>query len=151
MSLAWRGVGVIHEFDEDKQRSLFDFGAHFGIAFQVADDILDFTQSSEALGKPAFNDLKSGIITAPTIFALSESKSADLEQMMNRKFQNEGDVETALRIIDQTVGIDNSEQLALMHVEDSIAALSRWGIIDANTEAFKALTKLTLKVKTRKY
>jgi all-trans-nonaprenyl-diphosphate synthase len=144
-------VGVIHDFDEDKQRSLFDFGAHFGIAFQVADDILDFTQSSEALGKPAFNDLKSGIITAPTIFAYSESKSEDLGQMIKRQFKNEGDVENALRIIDQTVGIDNSEQLALMHVEDSIAALSDLEEIDVNSEAFTALAKLTLKVKTRKY
>jgi len=37
---------------------MFDFGAHLGIAFQVHDDILDFTQSEATLGKPAFNDLK---------------------------------------------------------------------------------------------
>jgi len=124
MSLACRGVGIIHQFNESKQRSAFNFGAHFGIAFQIADDILDFTQSSEALGKPAFNDLKSGLITAPTIFALAESESKDLEGMIQRNFKEEGDIEGALRIIEGTAGIDNSERLALKHVEDSIVSLS---------------------------
>jgi len=52
--------------------SLFNFGAHLGIAFQIHDDILDFTQDEAKLGKPAFNDLKEGIVTAPIIYALLE-------------------------------------------------------------------------------
>ena len=151
MSLAWRGVGIIHKFEEEKQKTAFDFGAHFGIAFQVADDILDFTQSSEALGKPAFNDLKSGLVTAPTIFAFAESKSKNLEEMIQRKFKQRGDIDLALKIIDSTTGIDSSERLALMHVQDSIAALVSLDEVDPNSDAYKALVKLTLKVKTRKY
>lgn len=58
LSLACRGVGLILDLDHEAQKRLFDFGAHLGIAFQVHDDILDFTQSGETLGKPAFNDLK---------------------------------------------------------------------------------------------
>ncbi len=53
-----RGLGVIYGLDVEAQRRLFEFGAHLGIAFQVHDDILDFTQDSVQLGKPAFNDLK---------------------------------------------------------------------------------------------
>ena len=151
MSLACRGVAIIHEFDESKQRKVFDFGAHFGIAFQVADDILDFTQSSEDLGKPAFNDLKSGLVTAPTIFALAESKSEHLGEMIKRKFSQENDIIDTLNIIDQTSGLDNSERLALMHVDDSISALASLDEVDPYSESYKALSKLTLKVKTRKY
>ncbi|CAI2371439.1 unnamed protein product [Moneuplotes crassus] len=151
MSLACRGVGVIYNFSEEKQRNAFDFGAHFGIAFQIADDILDFTQSSEALGKPAFNDLKSGLVTAPTIFAFSESKSKDLETMIQRNFENEGDVDKALSIIDSTAGIDRAEMLALNHVGESIAALACLDEIDIGNDAYQGLVKLTLKVKTRKY
>lgn len=58
ISLGCRGLGVLMDFDLESQRHLFNFGAHLGIAFQVHDDILDFTQSEEQLGKPAFNDLK---------------------------------------------------------------------------------------------
>jgi heptaprenyl diphosphate synthase len=49
---------------------MFNFGAHLGIAFQIHDDILDFTQDESVLGKPSFNDVKEGIITAPLIYAL---------------------------------------------------------------------------------
>ena len=58
ISLGCRGLGVLMDYSEAEQRKLFDFGAHLGVAFQVHDDILDFTQSGETLGKPAFNDLK---------------------------------------------------------------------------------------------
>ena len=44
--------------DLQNQQRLFNFGAHLGIAFQIHDDILDFTQDESMLGKPAFNDLK---------------------------------------------------------------------------------------------
>ena len=73
ISLGCRGIAVLMNFEEtEAHRSLFDFGAHLGIAFQIHDDILDFTQSEAQLGKPAFNDLKEGIITAPIIYGLLE-------------------------------------------------------------------------------
>jgi len=71
ISLGCRGIAIIMGFtDIQLQRALFDFGANLGIAFQIHDDILDFTQSEAQLGKPAFNDLKEGIVTAPIIYAL---------------------------------------------------------------------------------
>ena len=73
ISLGCRGVALLMDFEETAaHRSLFNFGAHLGIAFQVHDDILDFTQSESQLGKPSFNDLKEGIVTAPIIYALLE-------------------------------------------------------------------------------
>lgn len=71
ISLGCRGIAIIMGFtDIQLQRALFDFGANLGIAFQIHDDILDFTQSEAQLGKPAFNDLKEGIVTAPIIYSL---------------------------------------------------------------------------------
>jgi geranylgeranyl pyrophosphate synthase len=58
ISLGCRGLGLVLDLDTEAQKHLFNFGAHLGIAFQVHDDILDFTQSEATLGKPAFNDLK---------------------------------------------------------------------------------------------
>lgn len=49
---------------------MYAYGKHLGLAFQVVDDILDFTQSSEKLGKPQGQDLASGNLTAPAIYAL---------------------------------------------------------------------------------
>ena len=43
ISLGCRGLGIIFNLDIENQRKMFNFGAHLGIAFQVHDDILDFT------------------------------------------------------------------------------------------------------------
>ena len=46
ISLGCRGIAVLMDFNEtEAHRSLFNFGAHLGVAFQIHDDILDFTQS----------------------------------------------------------------------------------------------------------
>lgn len=55
---------------------MYAYGKHLGLAFQVVDDILDFTQSTEQLGKPQGQDLASGNLTAPVIFALQVSRSS---------------------------------------------------------------------------
>lgn len=77
ISLGCRGIGLIFNLDIENQRKLFNFGAHLGIAFQIHDDILDFTQDSAMLGKPAFNDIKEGIVTAPLIYGLLDLKAKE--------------------------------------------------------------------------
>ena len=48
------------------------YGRHLGIGHQVVDDLLDFTGSTDALGKPASSDMEQGLATAPTLFAAEE-------------------------------------------------------------------------------
>ncbi|HLW52319.1 MAG TPA: farnesyl diphosphate synthase [Candidatus Angelobacter sp.] len=55
-------------------RSLRDFGRAIGLAFQIADDILDVTQSSEQLGKTAGKDTASEKATYPALFGIEESR-----------------------------------------------------------------------------
>jgi geranylgeranyl diphosphate synthase type II len=55
-------------------RALTDFGYHVGLAFQVIDDILDVTQTSEQLGKTAGKDVKAGKATYPAIVGLEQSR-----------------------------------------------------------------------------
>ncbi|MBV9084654.1 MAG: polyprenyl synthetase family protein, partial [Acidobacteriaceae bacterium] len=62
--------------DETAESKLADFAWNLGIAFQLVDDILDFTSSEKILGKPAGNDLREGKVTLPVIYAL-ESASAE--------------------------------------------------------------------------
>ncbi|AIQ50464.1 polyprenyl synthetase family protein [Paenibacillus sp. FSL R7-0331] len=49
---------------------LYRFGEALGMSFQIQDDLLDFTQSAEKLGKPAGSDLRHGQVTLPVLFAL---------------------------------------------------------------------------------
>lgn len=55
-------------------RALSEFGVHLGLAFQVVDDILDVTQTSEKLGKSAGKDVTSGKTTYPSVMGLDASK-----------------------------------------------------------------------------
>ncbi|MUG46459.1 polyprenyl synthetase family protein [Paenibacillus woosongensis] len=57
---------------EEMAGLLYSFGEKLGMSFQIRDDILDFTQSSAKLGKPAGSDLRSGQVTLPVLFALQD-------------------------------------------------------------------------------
>ena len=60
--------GILSEASEAEVQALYDYGYHFGMAFQVMDDILDFRGDEDRIGKPAGNDLRQGIATLPVIY-----------------------------------------------------------------------------------
>src|SRR5271163_5138316 len=64
---------------EAEESKLGEFAWNLGMAFQLVDDILDFTSTEKILGKPAGNDLREGKVTLPMIYAL-ESASAEERQ-----------------------------------------------------------------------
>ena len=57
--------------------ALGEYGRNAGLAFQLVDDLLDFTASPEQLGKPVLSDLKEGKVTLPLIFALRAEAARD--------------------------------------------------------------------------
>jgi len=81
--------------------SVRDFGQAIGLAFQVVDDILDVTQSSEQLGKTAGKDVASEKATYPALFGLEESrkKAATLLDSANRALESFGPDANVLKAI----------------------------------------------------
>jgi octaprenyl-diphosphate synthase len=61
--------------------SLFNYGFNLGVCFQLIDDLLDFTSSTEVLGKPALSDLKEGKMTLPLILAMPRATAAEREKI----------------------------------------------------------------------
>lgn len=61
--------------NESARRALRDYGMHLGVAFQLVDDLLDFTADEGALGKPAGADLLEGKVTLPLIYAMREDEN----------------------------------------------------------------------------
>jgi octaprenyl-diphosphate synthase len=61
---------VLGQQPKHVEEALADYGRNAGLAFQLVDDLLDFTASPEQLGKPVLSDLKEGKVTLPLIFAL---------------------------------------------------------------------------------
>ena len=66
-----------------------DYGHYAGLAFQLVDDVLDFTASPEKLGKPVLSDLKEGKVTLPLIYAL-ESDGAAGKRLVRTVLEEKG-------------------------------------------------------------
>ena len=63
--------------DDAAEQRMGEFAWNLGMAFQLVDDILDFTSSEKMLGKPVGNDLREGKVTLPLIHALSQATSEE--------------------------------------------------------------------------
>jgi len=99
----------------------YTYGKHIGVAFQLIDDALDFEGSTASLGKPSLADLNAGLSTAPVLFA-AESHG-QLIPAMARKFKDRGDIELALRCIDEADGVNRTKKLAAIHAEKAMEAI----------------------------
>ncbi|KAG6336235.1 hypothetical protein ID866_2854 [Astraeus odoratus] len=116
----------------------YAYGRNLGIAFQLVDDILDFSASSSALGKPGSGaDLRLGLATGPALFAAEEYP--ELEPMIARAFKGEGDVERALTLIHASSGVARTRELATAHAEKAREVLQLLPHSDAR-DALEALT-----------
>lgn len=116
-----KAAGILSGVSTECAEDLYNYGRHIGLAFQIVDDILDFTGLTEELGKPAASDLKSGNLTAPTLYALEEKPS--LETLIEREFAQEGDLEQALAFIKDSSGIQRSRELASYHAQQAVKSL----------------------------
>jgi all-trans-nonaprenyl-diphosphate synthase len=101
--------------------ALFRFGRQLGLAFQVVDDILDFTGSDQQLGKPAASDLASGYLTAPVLYALEERPA--LAGLIEREFCEPDDLEQALALVRGCEAIPRSRSLAEGFAREALEAI----------------------------
>jgi all-trans-nonaprenyl-diphosphate synthase len=140
-----RAAGVLSGLPEEQLDALYRFGRQLGLAFQVVDDILDFTGDDQQLGKPAASDLVSGYLTAPALYALEERPA--LAGLIEREFCETGDLEQALELVRGCDAIPRSRALAEGFARDAADALA-WL---PGSEASRALHALPSFVLSRLY
>eukprot|EP00478_Filoreta_tenera_P000750 GABV01000755.1.p1 GENE.GABV01000755.1~~GABV01000755.1.p1 ORF type:complete len:265 (-),score=75.60 GABV01000755.1:43-837(-) len=116
-----RCVAILGSHGQKFEDIAYEFGKHLGLAFQVVDDLLDVTGSSETLGKPALRDMQQGLATAPVLFAALEHE--ELTPLINRKFSRPGDDRYAMELLRESNGIDKARELVVFHAEKALAAL----------------------------
>jgi all-trans-nonaprenyl-diphosphate synthase len=105
-----RAAAVLSGTTEDIANALYEYGRCLGIAFQIVDDLLDFTSSTETLGKPAGSDLEQGNLTAPVLFAMEEMPQ--LRVSIQRGLEEPGDLQLALQWVAASNGLNRTRQLA---------------------------------------
>jgi all-trans-nonaprenyl-diphosphate synthase len=117
-----KAAGKLSEVSAATCEKLYLYGRNLGLAFQIVDDILDFTASAEVLGKPAGSDLASGNLTAPTLYALQEH--SQLTELIATEFEDVADLDKALSLVHDSEGIAKSRALAQHHAQLAVAQLT---------------------------
>ena len=122
--------------DAVQQEALREYGMNLGTAFQLIDDLLDFTASDEVLGKPAGVDLLEGKLTLPLIYFLESDPSA---RQMLQTVMLEGGYQTITREellerVERAGALDQARERAYRYAEaarDAIATLPTSNYCDA--------------------
>lgn len=122
MANSCRSAALLGQYPEHIANIGYRYGQHIGLAFQLIDDMLDFTSQSSYLGKPALNDMKQGIATAPVLFASEEYP--DVIKLIERKFEAPGDVEAGAEFVEKSNGVDRTRKLAYAHTQCALDAIS---------------------------
>lgn len=91
ISKSCRAAALLGHSAPSVVEAAYAYGKNLGLAFQLVDDMLDYTVSGTELGKPAGADLELGLATAPLLFAWRSRP--ELGQLVGRKFSEEGDVQ----------------------------------------------------------
>jgi len=95
--LATESGAILSQAPERSVKALRDYGYNLGIAFQIVDDILDFTGTEEELGKPLGSDLDQGTLTLPAMLLLERYPE---DNPIKRFFQNWGELENKKQVIE---------------------------------------------------
>lgn len=114
-----------------------EYGYHLGMAYQIVDDILDFTGASATLGKPAQADMELGLSTACILYASMEVK--EIRPLIQRRFKEKGDIQKAVEMASKTDCIAQSYNLAEFHAQKAVDALDRIPPSDARSALLRLL------------
>lgn len=115
---------VISKSPNNLEQAMAEYAMHLGSAFQLVDDILDYSESSETIGKNIGDDLAEGKPTLPLIYAMQHGN--DLQKQIIRHAIENGErdrIDTIITIIQETGAIDYTNQAALKEAQNAKKAL----------------------------
>ncbi len=127
------------------EQALGDYGRRLGMAFQVADDLLDFTASEAQIGKPVLSDLKEGHLTLPILHAVEREPSAAplVEEILETGELDAERSREVLELVRRTGGLDAAREVASTHAEGARRALEALAP-SRYRDAFEELTRFVI-------
>ena len=145
-----RVAGVLAGVEPSRVEALAEYGMNLGMAFQIVDDLLDFTSDTRILGKPVASDLKEGKLTLPLIYLLQAGEPAERE--MVQTVLDEGEFLTVKReeiveLLQRRKTLDRTRDLALNYARRAREALAPFDPCPAR----EALMRLPDFVVSREY
>ena len=123
-STACRIGGLVADLPRDQVDALGDFGRHYGMAFQIVDDILDVVASDDELGKPAGHDMAEGVYNRPVLRALDGEGGGELRELLGGPLDPAAR-SRALAIVRAGGGVPAAAAEARAYVDRAVADLDR--------------------------
>ena len=118
---------VLGRLEDDEEQALAEYGRNAGLAFQLVDDLLDFTASAQQLGKPVLSDLKEGKVTLPLIYAMENGHREARELVARVLAEKEFDSvrpETIVSLVHDSGALDRARCLAQDYARRAKACLN---------------------------
>lgn len=116
---------VISSSDADTEHAMAKYAMHLGSAFQLVDDLLDYSESSDTIGKNIGDDLAEGKPTLPLIYAMQHGDDTQRQVIRHAIEHGERDrIEEIITIINETGAIKYTSQAAMKEVEQAKLALA---------------------------
>ena len=144
ISKSCRATALLGQTSPETVEAAYLYGRNLGLAFQLVDDMLDYTTSAAELGKPAGADLKLGLATAPLLFAWKDNQ--ELGVLVGRKFAIDGDVQMARELVSRSNGIEQTRALAQEYADKAAQAVSKF----PESEAKDGLLEMCVKTMKRR-
>ena len=124
---ACRVSAIIADAPEEREKALADYGYNLGIAFQMADDLFDYTLTTSDFGKEVGADLREGKLTLPVIHAVKNTTNDDKDRMVkiiqNQDFSAE-EFKTLVELLDKHGGLAYTQNTAASYIDNAKKALS---------------------------
>ncbi len=121
---------VLGGMEDASEEALAEYGRYAGLAFQLVDDVLDFTASAEQLGKPVLSDLKEGKVTLPLIYAM-ENGHRDARELVARVLEEKEfssvQPETIVALVQESGALERARNLAHDYARRAKACLNGHG------------------------
>jgi octaprenyl-diphosphate synthase len=136
LSTATESGAVLSDAPETAVQSLKTYGYNLGIAFQIVDDILDFTGERETLGKPVASDLARGVFTLPAILMLERSDSDAAMDVLSK--DPEGGPRLLTKMVQDSSAIEESYRIVRGFCFRACSALEQF----PHNSAYDCLTAL---------
>ncbi|HXL37431.1 MAG TPA: polyprenyl synthetase family protein [Ktedonobacteraceae bacterium] len=123
-----KGGAIVSEASDQDIENIHRYGMNLGIAFQIIDDVLDYTENQETIGKPAGNDLRQGMVTLPLIYALEEKPRnghyQEVYNFLNGITHSEEDIRTIVNWVVTGSGVQRSLSDADIYANKAREALA---------------------------
>ncbi|XP_031397495.1 solanesyl-diphosphate synthase 1, mitochondrial-like isoform X2 [Punica granatum] len=116
-----KAISLLADQTAEAANFAHDYGSNLGLAFQLIDDVLDFTGTSASLGKDSLSDIHHGIVTAPSLFAMEEYP--ELPPVVDCGFEDPKNVDLALQYLWKSHGIQRVKELAKEHADRAAASI----------------------------